>query len=269
MSELQTKHPYGMDEIVSYHDGELSPEAALAFEAHLETCESCRRGLRAAEAALGAFDAQYGGPPPLDMAEVQAAFRRGEAQARAARRRRWAVGAAVGAGVSTAAAAALLLWAPRPGPRGPELLEPEWFTHTLPGAGAGDDLAPGIPGKPRPFVPDVAPLSVQVARQGTVAEVNVGRAARDRYLAIAIVDAKGSIWIAHGGYRPVKAGETSFRLDLRAIEAKDLEVAVLAGGRPIDRKDLADPLRYLAGAHHFPHLASLGVRAAGVAAVPR
>jgi anti-sigma factor RsiW len=33
------------DDLVSFADGELEPERAAAFRAHLRTCEVCRRGL--------------------------------------------------------------------------------------------------------------------------------------------------------------------------------------------------------------------------------
>jgi anti-sigma factor RsiW len=33
------------DDLVGFADGELEPERAAAFRAHLRTCEACRRGL--------------------------------------------------------------------------------------------------------------------------------------------------------------------------------------------------------------------------------
>ena len=33
------------DDLVGFADGELEPQRAAAFRAHLRTCEACRRGL--------------------------------------------------------------------------------------------------------------------------------------------------------------------------------------------------------------------------------
>jgi anti-sigma factor RsiW len=33
------------DDLVGFADGELEPDRAAAFRAHLRTCEACRRGL--------------------------------------------------------------------------------------------------------------------------------------------------------------------------------------------------------------------------------
>jgi anti-sigma factor RsiW len=33
------------DDLVGFADGELEPERAATFRAHLRTCEACRRGL--------------------------------------------------------------------------------------------------------------------------------------------------------------------------------------------------------------------------------
>ncbi|MHB8421037.1 MAG: anti-sigma factor family protein [Myxococcales bacterium] len=289
---------------VAYLDGSLSAAERAEYEAHLAGHADCRaqvETLRAAFAATSRVLAE--GPPRRTGKDYLAVARAAEArlaggraaggsavdvseearkpgrsahgsQLEAARGRAraprfapwlWASGLTAALG---AAAAVLLLWAPRPGPREPALLEPEALTHTFPGAGAGSEAAPAVPGQPPPFVPDTAALSVRVARQGQVAEVSVAREATDRYLAIAIFDAQGAIWIAHSGYRPVPAGQTTFRIDLARLPGSALEVAVLAAAQPLDRRYLADPLRFLADAGHFPHLAALGVRAAAVAAVP-
>ena len=75
-----------MSSVVCYYDGEMSPGRRNEFREHLETCPDCRARLRAAEAALGTFDALiHGEPLPLDMAEAMASLRRGEMKARAAR----------------------------------------------------------------------------------------------------------------------------------------------------------------------------------------
>ncbi|MGH9889409.1 MAG: anti-sigma factor family protein [bacterium] len=33
------------DDLVGFADGELAPDRATAFRAHLRTCDACRRGL--------------------------------------------------------------------------------------------------------------------------------------------------------------------------------------------------------------------------------
>jgi anti-sigma factor RsiW len=40
---LETMSP--CDDLVGFADGELEPDRAAAFRAHLRTCEACRRGL--------------------------------------------------------------------------------------------------------------------------------------------------------------------------------------------------------------------------------
>jgi anti-sigma factor RsiW len=40
---LETVSP--CDDLVGFADGELEPDRATAFRAHLRTCEACRRGL--------------------------------------------------------------------------------------------------------------------------------------------------------------------------------------------------------------------------------
>ena len=40
---LDTMSP--CDDLVGFADGELEPDRAAAFRAHLRTCEACRRGL--------------------------------------------------------------------------------------------------------------------------------------------------------------------------------------------------------------------------------
>ncbi|MHB8420953.1 MAG: zf-HC2 domain-containing protein [Myxococcales bacterium] len=104
MTQAQA-HPYSMDQIVLYHDGEMAEGDRAPFELHLAGCRECQRRLDAATVSLGALD-EWGSPPPLDMEEAMAALRRGAAEGRAERARRkasrwlWLVAAAAVAGAA-------------------------------------------------------------------------------------------------------------------------------------------------------------------------
>ncbi len=95
-----------LEEVVSYPDREMSPQEGAAFEAHLKGCEECRADLRAAEAALGTFDALIRqAPPPLDLEAALARVKQGMEEGRRSRHRRVRLVAAGG----FALAAAILL----------------------------------------------------------------------------------------------------------------------------------------------------------------
>ncbi|MHB8418423.1 MAG: zf-HC2 domain-containing protein [Myxococcales bacterium] len=117
MSETATSHPFSAADAVDCHDGAMPPEARAAYQAHLTTCEECRRTLAAAEAGLFALDAALADPPPVDVAEAERLFAVGAASARQAKRRRrlflWPAAALAGA---AALVAALLLADRRPPP---------------------------------------------------------------------------------------------------------------------------------------------------------
>ena len=83
MATRTKKGCYSMAAVVRFHDGEMAARDATAFREHVLGCEECRTKLRAAEAALGAFE-QYlaSEPPPLDIAEALRHLRRGEREAR-------------------------------------------------------------------------------------------------------------------------------------------------------------------------------------------
>lgn len=107
MTAVEGQHPYSIDEIVAYHDAEMSAADRAAFEAHLAVCAQCREQLDAATVSLGALDDELDEvPPPLDMPEALAALRRGEASSRADRKRRRMIVRV--AGITLAAAAALI-----------------------------------------------------------------------------------------------------------------------------------------------------------------
>jgi anti-sigma factor RsiW len=114
-------HPYSMDEVVAYHDGELPQAERAAFEGHLAGCAECKGRLEAATVSLGTLDDFLAeGPPPVDMPEALAALRRGEAEARADRKRRRMVLVAGGIGLAAAAALIAALLIERQAPLPPE-----------------------------------------------------------------------------------------------------------------------------------------------------
>ncbi len=123
----ENAHPFTTEDAVDYHDGQLPAERRAAFEAHLPSCEDCRRTLDAAEVALGALDARLTEPPPIDVDAAIAIMRRAEREVdeeRARRRRVFAIAGLVGAAAAAAFAAAALLERKRPAAPRQEIAEP-------------------------------------------------------------------------------------------------------------------------------------------------
>jgi anti-sigma factor RsiW len=141
MADRPKLHDDRLEQAMAYYGGDLSPEEAAEFEAHLASCPGCQEALRLAKAALPLAEQLLAFTPKRSIDEQVARFeamveekRRKEWRARPSRRRLW-VGIAVGAAAAAAAAFAVFRVA------GPGTVPGEVYAPPRPDAGidAGSD----------------------------------------------------------------------------------------------------------------------------------
>jgi len=114
MAETPKLHDEMLEQAMAYYGGDLSPEEAAQFEAHLATCPGCQEALRMAKAALPlaeqllAFKAKHTIDEQVKRFEALVEEkRRAESRARTSRLRLW-LGLAFGTAVAAAATFALM-----------------------------------------------------------------------------------------------------------------------------------------------------------------
>jgi anti-sigma factor RsiW len=125
MADIPKNHPPTHDEMLeqamAYYGGDLSPEEAAAFEAHLATCPGCQEALRLAKESFPLVEQLLAFKPKHTIDEQVARFeamvaekrRRESSAAQAQPRRALWLGLAFGAALAAAATLAFLRIAPR------------------------------------------------------------------------------------------------------------------------------------------------------------
>ncbi len=235
-------------EVTAYLHGELAPEAKAAFEAHLSGCADCQESLSVGRLVFPAFDALLAADRRprtavdamalLDaaQAELDAEARAEAAQKRAWPARRawaprlpWLATAAAGA---MAAAAALLLFLRTPGA---ELVEPV-ATKLV----ARLELAAPFANPAPPWRPE---LQARVTLEKGKLEISSPREAGDRYVAVALADRDGRLWIVRRGQNPDPTckpgcGALSLRVDASKLPPGGVRVLLAVSPEPVSPADL-------------------------------
>ncbi len=236
-------------EVTAYLHGELPAEEKAAFEAHLPGCADCRESVRLGRLVFPKVDellAEDRRPRKAMDAlalfeEAQAKVEAEEGAEAAARRERparwsWAPlfpWLAAAAGAAVAAAAALLIFLRPPPVPVPELT-------ALVASGSSVESAPTLPGEQ----PPPRPAAVSVSLEEGQLVLRAPREKGDRYLALALRDARDRVWRVRRGEVPDPGcakgcGPLDLRVDVAKLPAGRIHVLLAVSPRPI-REDLFD-----------------------------